>query len=165
MEILQILLVVLQGASISLGMGASTIAIANFFVAIADGKIDPDERKMMGVVYVVLRVAMILILLTTSALFLFIAGGFNTISDLLVFQALVTSVLFLNAWLMTKHIMPSSIGPALQAGSWYTLGFTSALISQTERTLDTIGMMLWLYIFIVLLALILVNGIMKYLKK
>ncbi len=66
MDVIFILVAILQSIGISLGVGSSTIAIVNFFVAIADGKIEPTERKMMQVTYVILRVAMVTILLTTS---------------------------------------------------------------------------------------------------
>jgi hypothetical protein len=63
-----VLITILQTFSISLGVGSSTLAIINFFVAIADSKIDETERIMMGVVYTVLKVAMVLILTTTIIL-------------------------------------------------------------------------------------------------
>jgi hypothetical protein len=124
------LIAILQGFSISLGTGTSTLAIINFFVAIADGSISPDERRMMGVVYIVLRVAMVLILLTTIVLLVsqYGIGGLGSLTVFNFAQVLVIAVLFVNAVLMTKHIIPSNFGPAIQAGNWYTLGTLSALL-------------------------------------
>jgi len=122
---------VIQMMSISLGVGASTVAITSFFVAIADGHMDATERRMLQPVYVILRVAMGLILATAilKALTEIITFGGSVITGSLLGIWTVIVVLFINAYLMTAHIMPSSFGPAIQAGSWYTLGFLTALIS------------------------------------
>jgi len=155
------LAIVLQAIAISLGMGSSTLAICNFFVAIADGTIDAGERKMMGVVYKVLRVAMVVILITT--LFLLFMS-INAISEYMIAQVIIVTVLFVNSFLMTKRIMPSSIGPALQAGSWYTLGMISTLVSAIGITFD-LGMFILWYCAAIVVALVLVNGFMSYQKK
>ncbi len=162
MEILIILGTVLQGTAISLGMGASTLAIINFFVAIADGTIEPSERKMMGVVYVVLRVAMVLIL-TTFLLLLgaqYLSGNPVMVN---IAQATLIAVLFGNAILMTKRIMPSTVGPALQASTWYTQGILASLLSLGY--MFTFGQFLLAYSAMIVLAISIVNGIMAYLKK
>ena len=155
------LIAILQGFSISLGTGASTLAIINFFVAIADGGISPDERRMMGVVYFVLRVAMVLILLTTITLLIrqYGIGGLGSMMTFHFAQILVITVLFVNAVLMTKHMIPSNFGPAIQAGNWYTLGTLSALLP-----LGIVGISLTQFILAYLawliLAISIVNAIM-----
>ncbi|MBY0537802.1 hypothetical protein K2P47_00200 [Patescibacteria group bacterium] len=162
MEIIILLGTILQGAAISLGMGASTLAIVNFFVAIADGKIEPDERKMMGVVYVVLRVAMVMILTT----FVLLLGAQYIVSGVVAINfALLTliSVLFINAILMTKRIMPSTVGPALQASTWYTQGIMTAAVPLGYVL--SYGQFLLAYMTMFVLAVSIVNGIMAYLKK
>jgi len=148
--------------SIALGVGSSTLAIINFFVAIADGKIDETERKMMGVVYVLLRVAMILILGTTLLLlYLNYEGSISTFTTA---QLAALAVLFLNAVLMTAHLMPSTFGPAIQAGSWYTLGVLSSLqiLGHTDFTLMEF---ILAYITWIILAIGIVNGTMAILKE
>jgi len=165
MEILYIALSILQSIAISLGVGSSTLAIVNFFVAIDDGKIDETERKMMGITYVLLRVSMVLIALTTLAL-LVIATSSTVNPYLTVYsiaQLLLIGMLFFNALLMTKRIMPSTFGPAIQAGSWYTLGILSALVplGLTDFSLLQFGLV---YVAVLLLGISLVNGIMAYLK-
>ena len=155
------LIAILQAFSISLGTGASTLAIINFFVAIADGGISPDERRMMGVVYIVLRVAMVLILLTTIVL-LVSQYGIRGLGSMTVFnfaQVLVIAVLFVNAVLMTKHIIPSNFGPAIQAGNWYTLGTLSALLP-LGLTSFTFTQFALAYIAWLILAISIVNAIM-----
>lgn len=156
---------ILQLFSISLGVGSSTLAIVNFFVAIADGKIDETERKMMGVVYTVLRVCMVLILSTTILLIL-AQSLTNTLPDFTGFtlgMLLALAILFANAVLMTLHIMPSTFGPAIQAGSWYTLGMLMSL--KTLSVTDfSFGIFLMAYITWLVFAVSLVNGIMAYLN-
>lgn len=160
------LIAILQTFSVSLGVGTSTLAIINFFVAIADGKIDETERKMMGVVYVALRVAMIAILVTTLGLVAleFINSGAVSLTAFDIAQLFTLSILFVNAMLMSMRIMPSTFGPAIQAGSWYTLGALVALKLQgiTDFTFIQffIAFVTWL-----VLAVGIVNGIMSLLKK
>ncbi len=160
------LAIILQGTGIALGMGGSTLAISNFFVAIADGKIDPDERKMMGVVYVVLKVALALIFVTTTYLILSALSTVDvaSVATYLWAQLLVAFVLLLNSILMTKRIMPSTMGPGIQAGSWYTLGILTTVVGMLDMNI-TMSMFLVWYGTALVVALLVVNGVMKYLKK
>ena len=160
MELGILLLVVLQNIGVSLGVGSSTLAITNFFVAIADGTIDENERRMMGVVYVVLRIAMIVILITTLVLTLMHYSG--AVSFLTALWTLI-AVLYINAILMTYHIMPSTIGPALQASTWYTMGVTMTLFGLGVAGYQVLHFYL-AYGAVILLAISLVNGLMSYLK-
>ncbi len=164
MDILFIVTAIVQSIAIALGVGSSTLAITNFFVAIADGKIEPAERKMMGVVYIVLRVAMVLILLTTTTLTL--SGYYqfteNAIAPYGVAFFILILVLYANAVLMTLRIMPSTLGPSLQAGSWYTLGVLNALLPLGLVTFTLLHFLL-AYSVVILLATALVNGLMAYL--
>lgn len=157
---------IIQTFAIALGTGSSTLAIVNFFAAIKDGTIDETERRMMGIVYVVLRVAMVLILITTVLLISseYSTVGIQNLSVLSLSQALVLMVLFVNAMLMTVHLVPSTFGPAIQAGSWYTLGVMSGL-----QILDYTNFSFWQffmgYITWVILAVGIVNGIMAIIKQ
>jgi len=152
---------ILQSLSISLGVGSSTLAISNFFVALADGVIDETERRMMGVVYVVLRIAMVLILVTTLLL---VAHEYSSvgIAGLHAFtwsQLLALCVLYINAMLMTAHLIPTTFGPAIQGGSWYTLGVLAAL-GGLGITNFTLGQFLLGYVAWLILAIGIVNGLM-----
>jgi hypothetical protein len=157
---------VFQSIFISLGVGSSTLAIINFFAAIADGKIDETERRMMGIVYVVLRVAMVGILITTLTLLIPIiqTSGFDALSGIHWGQFLVLTTLFINALLMTKRLMPSTFGPGLQAGSWYTFGIMMALALQGIDSYSFLQFILS-YIAIMILAVGTVNGVMAWLKS
>ncbi len=160
------LAIILQGTGIALGMGGSTLAISNFFVAIADGTIDPGERKMMGVVYVVLKIALALIFVTTGYLILSALSTVDvaSVATYLWAQLLVAFVLLLNSILMTKRIMPSTMGPGIQAGSWYTLGILTTVVGMLDINI-TMSMFLVWYVTALVVALLVVNGVMKYLKK
>lgn len=157
---------ILQSFSISLGVGSSTLAIVNFFAAIADGVIDETERRMMGIVYVVLRIAMGVILVTTVLLLSaeYSSLGLTNMSAFAFAQLLAIITLFVNAMLMTAHLVPSTFGPAIQAGSWYTLGTLMALktLGLTEFTFLQffLGYIAW-----IVLAIAIVNGVMAVLKE
>lgn len=157
---------VVQGVAVSLGVGTSTMAIVNFFGAIADGKIDEAERRMMGFTYFVLRIAMVVILLTVLASFTaeVMLTGTLVLTTATVATIVLVSMLYINAILMTLHIMPSTIGPALQASTWYTLGIMASLAS---LGLVTFGILLFLlgYLSTFLLAVAIVNGIMAIMKS
>lgn len=150
---------------VSLGVGSSTLAITNFFVAISDGKIDEGERRMMGIVYIVLRVAMGIILVTTVALsaIQYIQFGPMYFSPFVIGFWVLIGVLFVNALLMTKHIVPSNIGPALQASTWYTMGIMLALSSLGLYGFSLLAFSVG-YAVMITLAVSLVNAIMFLLK-
>jgi len=166
MTVITLLAGVFQSIFISLGVGSSTLAIINFFAAIADGTIDETERRMMGIVYIVLRVAMVGILLTTIALHApaVLILGLAGITTFMWAQWLVLAVLFGNATLMTARIMPSTFGPGLQAGSWYTLGIMMALALQGVTAYTIVQFALG-YVAVLVLAVGSVNGVMAYLKS
>lgn len=160
------LITILQTFAISLGVGSSTLAIVNFFAAIADGKIDDTERRMMGIVYVVLRVAMVAILVTTIVLlaYQYAESSFANMSGFAWAELITLVVLYTNALLMTHHLMPSTFGPSLQAGSWYTLG-TLVALEVLGYTGFTITHFLLGYISWLILATGIVNGIMAVQKS
>lgn len=151
--------------AISLGVGASTLAVANFFVAIADGVIDENERRMMGMVYVVLRIALTFVLVTTLLLlgYEYSRVGFAALSAFSLGQVTVIFVLLLNTLLMTAQLVSTTFGPAVQVGSWYTLGGLVALdvlglihFSYTQFVLS--------YLSWIILVIGIVNGIMAAIK-
>ena len=159
------LIAIVQSFSISLGVGSSTLAIINFFVAIFDGKIDETERKMMGVTYIILRVAMVAILITSIALLAMETAGRGVfgLSSYSLAQLIIIAVLFLNAIMMTARLMPSTFGPSIQAGSWYTLGTLAALVPLGLVNF-TLTQFLLAYLTWVVLATSIVNGVMAIIK-
>lgn len=132
MEIAYIVDMLLLSVAVSLGVGCSTVAITQFLVALKDGGVDQTERKMLGVVYILLRVAMIAILVTLivqGAIVYYITGSLLFISPFFLAMYTAVAVLYLNAIGMTMHWIPLNLGPAMQATSWYTLGILMALVS------------------------------------
>jgi hypothetical protein len=166
MEIFIVLLHIIQSFAISLGVGCSTLAVINFFVAIADGKIDETERKMMGITYITLRVAMVAIMITTCVITAYgiQTRGLEAITLYTIAQFILIFVLYTNAVLMTLRIMPSTFGPAIQAGSWYSLGTLAALVP-LELTDFTFTQFMLSYIAVLTLAVSLINGTMALLKR
>lgn len=165
METMIIIASLAQGIAISLGVGTSTMAIVSFFSAIADGAIDATERRMLGLIYFVLRVAMVVILLTMLALFTaeIMTTGSLALSTFTTSLILLVSVLYINAILMTLRIMPSTLGPAIQASSWYTMGMMASLNSLGLVTFGLLEFVLG-YLSVILLATALVNGVMAIMK-
>ncbi len=165
MEFTILALSIIQAMGISLGVGSSTMAVLNFFMAISDGKIDEGERNFMGITYKVLRVAMGLILFTwlILAMYGFGVAGASYFSGYLIAQTFLVALLFINAILMTAHIMPSTFGPAIQASSWYSLGFILSLYSLGITEFNLVVFILG-YVTFFVFAVSLINSVMSYLK-
>lgn len=148
-------------SSIALGVGTSTLAISSFLVALKDGQIDPSERRMLGVIYWVLRSAMLGIVVMSSAVYLldpeFLVG-------LDIYLLILMVVLILNAIAMTKHWISGKYGPAIQAGTWYTMGFMATIHMFDLFTID-VSTFLWFYAGDILLAYAIVNGCLWYFKR
>ena len=165
MTAITILAGILQSIFISLGVGSSTLAILNFFTAIKDGTIDATERAMMGIVYIVLRIAMVGILFTTLVLLTpTITTNVTALSTVSLAQLTLIAVLFINAALMTARLMPSKYGPGIQAGSWYTLGTVAALSLQGIEYYTYVDFLVG-YVAMMLLAVVLVLIAMNYMKR
>lgn len=165
-EIAYIAVAILQSIAVSLGVGSSTIAITQFFSAIADGNIDETERRMMGVVYFVLRIAMVSIALTSlvqaGIIYKFI--GAEYLNPFTIGLWVIIAVLFINAVLMTKRLMPSKFGPGIQAGSWYSLGILFSIVPLGLTNFTNVQFAL-AYAGIVVLTIAIVNGVMSYRKS
>jgi hypothetical protein len=160
-DIIFSLAVVFQASAIGLGVGTSTLAITSFLVAIADGTIEPAERRMLGVIYTTLRVAMLSIVATTGVV-TFLRPEF--FSSTAIYLFLLIFVLFFNAVLMTKHWISSKFGPAIQAATWYTLGFIVTI--HMFKLFEVTSSNFWLlYLADLVLAFVIVNALMWYLKK
>lgn len=172
MDIVYIINSVLQSVAVGLGIGCSTVAVTQFFYAISDGSIDEGERRIMGAVYLLLRIAMGLILATSvimAGLIYYFAGA-EYFTSLAYFNPFIVGlwsiifVLFLNAIAMTMHWIPSKFGPGIQAGSWYTLGVMFSLIP-LGLTIFTYAQFYLAYAGMMVLGVGVVNALMCYLKK
>ncbi|HEX9608674.1 MAG TPA: hypothetical protein VGA06_00475 [Candidatus Paceibacterota bacterium] len=121
---LKTLLIALDLLEIGLAAGASTFALTFYFMGIKDEVIDASERRFMGAVYFVLRVAIVVIVVTE--LFYILYWGFDAFTlvktmEVLWFRWMLLGIIVANALLMHFHKMPMWLGPALAGGSWYAL--------------------------------------------
>jgi len=164
MEILIIVCTLIFNIALSLGVGSSTLAVINFFVAIADGTINPDERRMMGVVYVVLRIALSLLLVTTLLLSFLNLYEFGVASYMpsSIATWILLFALYFNAILMTFQLIPSAFGPAIQAGTWYTFGIVATLSSL--EIIFSLTQFIMFYLSFILFTIMIINCVMMYLE-
>jgi hypothetical protein len=160
MEAVYILLITWLLSAEALGVGSSSLAVASFMTALKDQNINVSERQMLGVIYYALRAAMVMLTVSLFLVGWLYPGTFDSTPMLW----LMLLVLFLNAFLMTKHLIPVTVGPSLQAATWYTFGFIIA-IDAFELMPLTWTVFLGLYFADFLIALLLVNGLLWWLKR
>lgn len=160
METVYVLLVAWLMSSTALGVGSSTLAIASFLTALKDGQIEKSERQMLGVIYTALRVAMMMIFLSLGALTVLYPGSIQSA----VYLWILLGILTLNSILMTKHWISYKLGPALQAATWYTLGF--------KLTIEAFSLLpvTWvvftsLYVVDIVIAVLAVNALLWWFKR
>lgn len=119
-----IVITLLHKFALGLAVASSTYAIIFYINGIQDGVIDPSERRFMGIVYTVLRIALAVIVATQLILVSsYIPDGIPMLlaNPLFVMSWVLVGVIVLNAVLMQFHKMPMSLGPVLAGGSWYAL--------------------------------------------
>ena len=71
------------------------------------------------------------------------------------------AMLTINSFLMTKHWISFKLGPALQAATWYTLGFVLSIEAFELIDLSWVGM-LSLYCIDFIMAVLIINGLMMW---
>ena len=119
MEIIGLLLGIIFAIGLTLGVGSSTFALTNFIVALQDGVIDDSEKRLMKVVYVILRIGMGL--LAFGLIVPILLYGIEIVDTQYLMAILLLVIITVNAILMTKRTMPMQYGPVLAGGSWYSL--------------------------------------------
>lgn len=125
MEILSLIFGLIFRMGVTFGVGSSTFALTNFIVALRDGVIDEGEKRLMHVVYFVLRIGMVMIAIGLIApLFVF---GLDILSTQYLMVLTLLAIITVNAVLMTKRIMPMKYGPVLAGGSWYSIFLVTEL--------------------------------------
>jgi hypothetical protein len=150
--------------AIGLSVGASTFAMVFYYYVLARGETHPEHRKLMHIVYFVLRIGMLLIVISEFAKF---AYSYQTNNYLywmhnpeVFMRWLIFSIIVLNAILMHKRLISMWIGPVLAGGSWYALFFFSVFVD--IRWVDTgydfihllVGYLLWLLVVFAVLGLL-----------
>lgn len=156
----------IQGMGVSLGVGCSTLAVCNYIVASRDGMVDESERRLMGIVYRILRIAMGIILVTIiiQGVNGIAAAGANYVHPFVAFSWSVIIVLFVNAVLMTRHLMPKILGPSLQSASWYMLAVMYFLGSAGLVNYSYTHFAVW-YVILIAVAMVVINGSIAYFKR
>jgi peptidoglycan/LPS O-acetylase OafA/YrhL len=140
---------------VSLGVGASTIAVSQFLFAMRDKQVDQSERSMLGVVYFVLRIAMGGILATALLLTALNAAPFMVpLGTFAIASFAMLAILYGNAIAMTMHWIPLRIAPAFQAGAWYTLGISNAVRAAGVPMSPVAYVLMYVVLFTVFLAAI-----------
>lgn len=160
METAYVLLITWLLSAEALGVGSSSLAVASFMMALKDQEINISERQMLGVIYYALRVAMVMLTISLFLLSWLFPGTF--VSTPMLWLMLV--VLFLNAFLMSKHLISVTVGPSLQAATWYTFGFIIAIDAFVLMPL-TWTLFICLYLADFLIALAIINGLLWWLKR
>lgn len=165
MELTYLGIALVQSLGVSLGVGASTLAILNYIVASKDGSIDPSEQRLLRIVYIVLRISMGVILFTMfmQGLMSVAVFGANYFQPFTLFAWTVLIMLYVNAILMTKHRMPRAVGPALQVSSWYMLAVLYFMGSANLTGFQYTQFFIW-YLCLIIVMMMLINGTLAFFK-
>lgn len=158
-------LIALDLLEIGLAAGASTFALTFYFMGIKDEVIDASERRFMGAVYFVLRVALVVIIVT-EVFYVFFYGfdAFTLVKtmEVLWFRWMLLAIIIGNALLMHFHKMPMWLGPGLAGGSWYALFFATIW---PDLILPFETLLLYYALFVVMMIAFLRLVKLLYLKK
>jgi hypothetical protein len=151
---------------ISMGVGASTLAVVQFFSAVADGEVSPDERRMIGLVYSVLRIAMlgILAIISIEVLLMLVAYNLGALTPQFIFTLFLLLVLSVVTILHGSGILPSSVGPTIQVSTWYTLGIAHSL-ERFGYSDFNVTQFIFIFLLIALLIAAFINVVLWVLHK
>ncbi len=148
--------------TVGLCLGVSTIVLTFYFVFVAKGQAVPAEKRMMHIVFTVLRIGMILVVLSelTSLLYNYHVQNVTywTENPEFFMRLTVFAVIVANALAMEFRKISMWLGPVFAGGSWYAYFFFSVWI-ETGSNYSTLllGYLAWLIVFgVVLTALRLV---------
>lgn len=118
--------------AVGLSVGASTFAMVFYYYVVAQGQTHLEQRKLMHIVYFVLRIGMMLIVVSEFVKFEYnyqINNYLYWMANPEVYMRLtIFSVIVVNAILMHKRLISMWIGPVLAGGSWYAFFFFSVFV-------------------------------------
>lgn len=143
--------------AVGLCLGASTLAMTNYFYVVSRGHTEPAENRMMHIVYTVLRVGMVAAMLTEVTTFAYNYHVHNFIywtdNPEFFMRLTIFGVIVVNAVAMQYRLISMWLGPVFAGGSWYAYFFFSVWI-ETESTYGTLllGYLGWLLFVAVLLV-------------
>lgn len=143
--------------AVGLCLGTSTVVMTMYFYLVAKGKTESAEKKIMHILYTILRVGMVLAIVTevTCILYHYHVDNFLYWTDNpeLLMRLTIFSVIIVNAFAMQHHKITMWLGPVFAGGSWYAYFFFSVWI-ETHATYSVllVGYLIWLGIMFLLLA-------------
>jgi hypothetical protein len=114
---------------ISVGVGASLVAIVNYLYASVDGTLNRTERGMMGVTYIILRFITIAFLLSSLCIVLFDTHsiGIGVYSPALLANLTLLFVLYINAILISTQFIGIAQALVIQFSTWCTISSVTTL--------------------------------------
>ena len=145
--------------AVGLCLGTSTVVMTMYFYLVAKGNTETAEKRVMQILYRILRVGMVLALITegTNLIYHYHADNFIYWTDNpeLLMRLTIFAVIIVNAFAMQYHKISMWLGPVFAGGSWYAYFFFSVWI-ETETTYPVLfaGYLIWLGVVFVILALL-----------
>lgn len=115
-------LVLLHIIGTILGVGGATIAEVNVVQALRDGKIDPNEKRMMHANYTMIRVGTAFIVVSAVLLVWSHLSQGNTwvlTSGKVWVKEIMTVAIVMNAIALSKRWVPLWLGAAISFTSWW----------------------------------------------
>lgn len=143
--------------AVGLCLGTSTCVMTLYYCMVAKGHTEPAEKRIMHIMYNILRVGMALALLTelTNLIYYYHVDNFVYWTDNpeLLMRLTIFGVICANALAMQYRKVTMWLGPVFAGGSWYAYFFFSVWI-ETESTYSTllVGYLGWLAFMFVVLA-------------
>ncbi len=143
--------------AVGLCLGTSTVIMTLYYYLVAKGHTEAAEKRILHILYAILRVGMVLALLTEATCLIYHYHIDNFIywtdNPELLMRLTLFGVIVANAFAMQYHRISMWLGPVFAGGSWYAYFFFSIWI-ETESTYPVlfVGYLLWLGIAFLILA-------------
>lgn len=105
-----------------LGVGGVTFALVFSYQAQADKKIDASEGAFLRITYTMLRTGLVLLVFSGFGLLVvarLTGGAEHLYSVRLWLKLFITTALFFNTLLHTKHLLPEWLGNSISITGWY----------------------------------------------
>lgn len=119
-----------------LGVGGATMIEVHLNKALADGKMEPDERNLLGANFTTLRIGLVIALFTgVGFIALYIAAGQETRLQNPVFWAKMFMIVIvtINALLLQAHKISLYWGSALSFITWWAAALLGMFLTNSVR--------------------------------
>lgn len=117
-----------------LGVGGATILEFQLNRALADDDMSPDERSMLGLDFLIIRIGLLLALLTGFGFVIFyVLSGqeFRLQNPVLWAKLMIIVVIAVNALLLQAHKMSLYWGSAFSFVSWWTAAILGVFLTHS----------------------------------